>query len=762
MADSDRFATSLPRRVGPRLPNAWIRDNRWRTFAPWLLLALAIAIYYWQVLLQGKLVDGSDLVYARYAPWLQAPPAGYVPSNLALNDSVVSLAPAMTFVRHSLWSGQLPLWNPYTEFGMPFFAQSQWGLLSPAQWPYLAIPGHFTVYTAETVVGITKIAFATSGTYLLARRLKMSPVAGIFAAIAFSFGGYMTAWLGMPASAVVAFLPWSCWGLELVICSDRYLLGIAALSTSVASLVLGGHPEVILYAVYGVVLYGAVRFLQEFRALRGERVRRLLGIAAAAVLALGLAAIVLVPAAELFIRSVDITQRGVGAYGSTGWRSLIYTVDPNHDGNPIHGQTVFGVGYAILVAPFNAGLAPLGLSLLALLFRDRRVVPFLVIFAAAILIGVDAGPYLSIAKHVPALRSANNVHGLLLWSFALALAGGIGLDRLGTFVRERVGWRPVGIAVTTLLAVWLFIDLYHWGHNYNPRVNRGVVGVPQPAEMANVGHGGGATRTGFLGEWAPPALLPMLFRVPEARGYGQPTRKDYDTYMQVAVSQFPERYTSYIGYSITNDKPGIFNAFNAANVGYLAYTTYKPDEAKLADAFKGRRLIQPGPLTVLQNPHALTRAYVVSDYVVQPNQRRAVQQLAAPGFDPRRSVVLDKRPQVAPRSGPPPGPPPTITSYRNGGVKIDAHLSRPGFLVLSDSIYPGWSAKVDGKPVHLYRANGLFRAVEVPRGDHKVTFSFRPASVFWGGIVTLLSLVALALLVFLGRRAELAHATRPR
>jgi hypothetical protein len=47
----------------------------------------------------------------------------------------------------------------------------------------------------------------------------------------------------------------------------------------------------------------------------------------------------------------------------------------------------------------------------------------------------------------------------------------------------------------------------------------------------------------------------------------------------------------------------------------------------------------------------------------------------------------------------------------------------------------------------LYRANYTFRAVELPAGEHEVVFRFEPASFWWGGRLSLLSLGCVLLLL---------------
>jgi uncharacterized membrane protein YfhO len=70
------------------------------------------------------------------------------------------------------------------------------------------------------------------------------------------------------------------------------------------------------------------------------------------------------------------------------------------------------------------------------------------------------------------------------------------------------------------------------------------------------------------------------------------------------------------------------------------------------------------------------------------------------------------------------------------------HSADGGWLVLADTWYPGWQAAVDGERVPLYRADYLFRAVEVPPGEHQVSFTYRPLSVRLGVLISILAWLA--------------------
>src|SRR5438105_2057673 len=59
-----------------------------------------------------------------------------------------------------------------------------------------------------------------------------------------------------------------------------------------------------------------------------------------------------------------------------------------------------------------------------------------------------------------------------------------------------------------------------------------------------------------------------------------------------------------------------------------------------------------------------------------------------------------------------------------------------GMVVLSDTFYPGWRARVDHKPAPIYEVNGAMRGVVVPAGSHTVTMRYRPVSVYLGAALT--------------------------
>ncbi len=68
-----------------------------------------------------------------------------------------------------------------------------------------------------------------------------------------------------------------------------------------------------------------------------------------------------------------------------------------------------------------------------------------------------------------------------------------------------------------------------------------------------------------------------------------------------------------------------------------------------------------------------------------------------------------------------------------------------------DSYDPAWKVDVDGQPAPLMRANGLFRAVHLTRGEHTVSFAYRPRTLLVGAAITVAAALALALWCLIDR-----------
>ena len=145
----------------------------------------------------------------------------------------------------------------------------------------------------------------------------------------------------------------------------------------------------------------------------------------------------------------------------------------------------------------------------------------------------------------------------------------------------------------------------------------------------------------------------------------------------------------------------------------------------------------------------------------EPGAFRAV---TDPEFAPRRSAVVEKKVEGVPLR-PAAGSPgrARITSYEPERVKVRARAARDGsMLVLSDTWFKGWKAKVDGREVPIERVDYMLRGVKLPAGAHDVEFAYQPNGFRIGWIISLLTLVGLGAAVGreLWRRRRRAQAVR--
>ncbi|MCB9010003.1 MAG: YfhO family protein, partial [Ardenticatenaceae bacterium] len=159
------------------------------------------------------------------------------------------------------------------------------------------------------------------------------------------------------------------------------------------------------------------------------------------------------------------------------------------------------------------------------------------------------------------------------------------------------------------------------------------------------------------------------------------------------------------------------------------------------------RLIHSGDVKIYENLDVLPRAFLLPSWAWQPEQTAVLPAMQTPEFDVRETAVFlgsgeDHKGDFDPDATA------TIARYEPEQVVVQTSSSQPQALLLSDASYPGWQVLVDGKPAELLQADGLFRGVLLPAGEHEVVFQFAPQSFRLGLMITAVGLGLLALLGF--------------
>jgi len=116
-------------------------------------------------------------------------------------------------------------------------------------------------------------------------------------------------------------------------------------------------------------------------------------------------------------------------------------------------------------------------------------------------------------------------------------------------------------------------------------------------------------------------------------------------------------------------------------------------------------------------------------------------------FDPRRVAVFDTAAPVRAANisalPEPAATEVTVASYAPGRVVLDlAQPAQPGqALVVSENYYPGWTARVDGRPAPVGRADYVLTGVELPAGARRVELSFSDPRYTTGKSITLVAML---------------------
>ncbi len=162
-------------------------------------------------------------------------------------------------------------------------------------------------------------------------------------------------------------------------------------------------------------------------------------------------------------------------------------------------------------------------------------------------------------------------------------------------------------------------------------------------------------------------------------------------------------------------------------------------------------------------PETLPRAYFVPQAYPAKDETEVIARLTSPDFDYHREVIIMEQgfnlaaktqAEVQETIGVV-----TVAEPTPNQVRLAVTAPSAGFVVLTDTFYPGWAVTVDGQPAHIWPANLAFRAVAVEAGTHEIVFSYRPRSFVIGLWVSLITWAAAMVgSIFLLKRSTIQQA----
>lgn len=609
------------------------------------------------------------------------------------------------------------LWTPYQACGLPFLANSQVGLLYPGHLLFAVLPREAALLASA----LTHLALVGAGVYLLCREIGLGVPAALCGAFAFQLGQVTVQFAGWGPIhlSTWAWLSVAAWRAERLV-HRPMVRNSVALGLVLTVQFLAGFIQISFLTYLLLVLRFAWAGLT-------RETDRPLALAASATLALalpvGLAAVMLVPALEMVRASIRSRPLAAGEIGpGFSWRLLLETVRSQ------------------VTIPFNV-LVVLLAALAVLSTRHRALVVFFgLVLAGCVVLSTGPGSGLwELYARLP-LAASFRGSGRLLWITHLAAAM---LAALGAEVASRALGRAAPLLPLAMVANALLLGSvpyfgYRSGDLYDRNADAFAFVRARLTPQDRV-HVVGKPRDVALGPKSP-----TWFRVPGIYDYeAQPPRRyaEFFTYLRTGR---PLHDLSDWHWILDHQLPPTLQRplFDRTAARYVLVDR-DVDEVPQVLGAGVRLLAEIGGVRIYENEQALPRARWVPSATVIPDDD-ALRALASGAYDPRRTVVLDRVYPIA--TGTSGGGPATIIIDDPERVVVQVRAPSAAFLVLADTFYPGWAATVNGERREIMRADYAFRAVPLPAGESVVEFTYHPASVRRG---LLLSAAGAALVITL-------------
>jgi hypothetical protein len=671
------------------------------------------------------------------------------------SDLLISHWPNANFLQQSLlkW-GQVPLWNPTTLGGAPFIADPLSGFWYLPNWLTIVMP----ISLAFNILFWLHLVWAGWGTWLLSREEGTGWQGGLIAAVAFSGTSKFIAHIGLGHLGLVCAVSWTPWILYLVhrlinevqTRREAWIRWAAIAGAALGFLTLADPrwtlPAGALALAYG--LYLAAHSHKEGESIDRRYLIRRLVIAAIifSITAVAIAACLILPLFEY----VQLTTR-----------SGISIADQAQLQLPI--ANLLGVILPMISQPewiAYLGVTVCCLAFVALLSKAPRMGFWSVVVIGAWIFALgDQTPLFTVFTAIVPGANLLRVPARMLFlaSLGIAMLCGKGVDWFlrGEFesaIVRRIRLSTIGIAVAVLLllfglwgqarslptiligtgvfaflvAIWILLRFRsHIPQRYRALVwllliagdllwvnaqllevrSQDIVLSEQMVLAEKIASSPQDGRI-FSPSYSLPYQTAVQVGLEMVDGINPLQLKAFRNFMADAIGFSPEKYSVTLP-PFPNGDPnrpwGI--EIDSLKLGQL-------NVAYVLSEYP----IQSIDLTLMENDEGV---YIYQNELARPRAWiQDSQDLSNPKWQNIDSIMWT---------------PNRITIIANG----------PGTLVLSELAYPGWKATIDGTKADLYAMDTLLRSVNLSSGNHEVEFIFQPWTVYLGGGITLVTLLAL-------------------
>jgi hypothetical protein len=159
---------------------------------------------------------------------------------------------------------------------------------------------------------------------------------------------------------------------------------------------------------------------------------------------------------------------------------------------------------------------------------------------------------------------------------------------------------------------------------------------------------------------------------------------------------------------------------------------------------------------LFENDDAYPRFFLVHQVHRVDSLEQARDVIARHEVDLRKTAIIEGPVALAAET---PGETDAVTTlkYEPNAIELAVGSASGGFLVLSETYYPGWKAWVDNRAIPIYQADIGLRGVVVPGGTHQIRLEFRPAILPISLGISLVTASLLGLSAFISMRKYTAE-----
>jgi hypothetical protein len=645
------------------------------------------------------------------------------------------------FVAQSFARAELPLWDPYTYCGMPFYANLTAQVFYPPALTAILLSnwtgGAHLLYWLELQLA-AHVLIAGAFTYWLLRRLKVGQAAAMVGATVYQLGAYTASQaehLGAIDAAAWLPLAWLC----VIVLDERFQWRwLAGLTCALAMSIVAGFPATTAVVFISCFLLSTILAL-----LRRASPLALVSVAIAAVWAVLLAAIQVFPTLQLSRLSVaQYRSHFLKTGGGMPLQALVSLVLPNHYGIFQFDGGTWKHLWQVTFLYTYCGIPALVFAALAVVYRRNRYAAgfaLLTLCAALWMLG-DSTPVGRTAFVILPDAVKNSLYAefaLCAFSLGVAVLAGLGAAQ---FLNGRPRW--VQAAVVVIVAADLIaVSSGRPFNTVDERIDPGIgydqyAGVPQiPAEIRRLTHQNVPPwRVDTMRGYADMVTHGPLFEYPSANGD--------DPFALVSLMQLRlsfcrgELWGRY--YEVADPDSPVLKLMNVRYV-IASHVLAKPGALKHVVELPGTQ--------IYENPGVLPRFFLVNRVRRAPNMDAALAMLRSRDFDVRAEAAVEAPVELA---GPASSGSVRVLEYGARQFAVETDAAAPAFLVTSETAYPGWHAWLDGQPRTPVTTDVAFRGLPVPAGKHMVKMRFDPEILWRSAGVTLAAAVALLLAFWFG------------